>query len=396
MKKYLAILLGIIMMTALIACTNTDPTDPTVDPTVDPTIPTVPNGLLPLVATPDCAVPTLEGGWTCIWADEFDGDSLDETKWNYEIDGQGGGNQELQYYRRENVSVVDGKLIITARQESFMNRSYTSGRITTKYKGTFQYVRIVARAKMPTGRGTWPAIWMMPLFNRYGGWPNSGEIDIMEYVGYQPNVIHTTIHTRKFNHNIGTQIGYTKNITNAETEFNDYEMIWSPGRILTYVNGEQIGFGFTYSAAFNQDVPYHYAFPFDQEFYLILNLAVGGTWGGAMGIDPDVWPATMEVDYVRVYKQDYAVTDQTPPTAPTNIQIAMLKNTIFWNPSTDDRGVENYEIYLDGTFHRLANLNQHTFTGLVSGQTYAVQIRAIDFVGRGSEFSDTLLFTYLA
>ncbi len=353
----------------------------------------VPNGLQPLIAVNDCDEPTLDGGWTCIWADEFSGSAVDETKWNFEVHGDGGGNNELQYYTRENAQVVDGKLVITAKQESYLGDDYTSSRLTTKYKGTFEYVRLIVRAKMPTGRGTWPAIWMMPLMSVYGGWPDSGEIDIMEYVGYDPDTIYSTIHTEKFNHNLGTQIGFDIDIENAETEFHDYEMIWKPGYIKTLVDGQTIG-EFNYVAEFTSDVPYSQAFPFDQGFFLILNLAVGGNWGGVEGVDNTIFPTTFEVDYARVYKQDYATLDKEAPSEPIGITSALLKNTIFWTKADDDYGVESYALYLNGEFHKYVNLNQATFTGLNRNETYQVQIKAVDFVGHASEFSEPFSFTY--
>jgi beta-glucanase (GH16 family) len=353
----------------------------------------VPNGMLPLVPINDCLMPRLDSNWVCIWADEFNGNQVDEEKWTFVIDGQGGGNNELQYYRRENAEVKDGKLIITARNESFMGRTYTSARIHSKYKGDFQYVRVVVSAKMPSGRGTWPAIWMMPTMNAYGGWPFSGEIDIMEYVGYDVNRVHSTIHTRSFNHNIGTQVGNAITVPNVETEFKEYEMIWGPGSIVTYVDGLKIA-EFGYAPHFNRNIPYHHAFPFDQLFHLILNLAVGGNWGGVQGVDETAFPTTMEIDYVRVYQLDYATIDKTPPTIPTLITLAELRNTIYWRASTDDAGVEKYAIYLNGELRDHARLNQYTFTGLQAGQTYQIEIEAIDFVGRRSGKSEIFSLFY--
>ncbi|MGI6771038.1 MAG: glycoside hydrolase family 16 protein [Acholeplasmataceae bacterium] len=153
-----------------------------------------------LEPAPGCLVPYLDGGWVCTWADEFKLDQVDPFKWNFEINDSGGGNNELQYYIKDNATVKDGILTITGKHETFRTRQYTSSRITTHRKGDFRYGRIQIRAKNPVGRGTWPAIWMMPTRSIYGGWPRSGEIDIMEYVGYDPSKIHTTIHTAKFNH----------------------------------------------------------------------------------------------------------------------------------------------------------------------------------------------------
>jgi beta-glucanase (GH16 family) len=381
MKKLNLMILFILLIT-LMACSKKDEEG-------------VPNGMLPLEAITGCNEPTLDDGqWVCIWADEFEGDEIDLTKWSFQTGGDGWGNNEVQYYREENASIVDGKLVITAKNESFGGRQYTSARLTTRYRGDFRYARVIVRAKMPSGVGTWPAIWMMPTMNAYGTWPNSGEIDIMEHVGYQPNVIHTTIHTAKFNHNDNTQLGYSKTIQNAETEFHDYEIIWSPGSIESFVNGERYG-QFAYSAAFNQEIDYHRAFPFDQLFYIILNVAVGGNWGGREGVDPEAFPTSMEVDYVRVYQLDYATLDKDVPTTPENLRIAQnLANSIFWAPSSDDTGVEKYAVYINGELIEYTNLNQYRLRNLERGQSYQVQIQAIDFVGRKSTLSDTLLVNF--
>ncbi|HCZ24569.1 MAG TPA: hypothetical protein DHV05_06970 [Acholeplasmataceae bacterium] len=215
----------------------------------------------------------------------------------------------------------------------------------------------------------------------------------MEYVGYDKDRIHSTIHTEKFNHRLGTQIGYSRIYDNVETEFKDYEMIWTPGKILTFVDGDKLG-EFNYVAELNQEVAYNEAFPFDQMFFLIINLAIGGDWGGAQGIDNTIFPTTFEIDYVRVYKQDYAKVDLEEPTQPGDIQVAQLKNTIFWAKSDDDYGVEHYAIYLDGRFYRYANLNQYTFKGLTANQSYNIQVEAVDFGGRVSPLSNTLSFTF--
>ncbi len=348
--------------------------------------------VVPLQPAQDCDEATLEGGWVCVWADEFNGETIDETKWNFEVNGYGGGNNELQYYTRENAEIVDGKLVITAKKESYLGKDYTSSRLTTKYKGDFTYGRFIIRAKLPSGAGTWPAIWMMPTMSLYGGWPKSGEIDIMEHVGRDPDNVFSTIHTEKFNHNLGTQIGYDITIPTAETEFHEYEIIWNPGEILTFVDGVQFA-TFRYTAAFNQDVLYHAAFPFDQDFFFILNLAIGGGLGGA--VDDSIFPQAFEIDYVRVYKYDYQSIDQEVPSKVEDLQIAQLKNTIFWDPSKDDYGVEKYAIYVDDELYDFANLNQYTFDRLEEGKTYQIKVQAIDFVGNVSEISQILSFTYL-
>lgn len=384
MKKIIIIFL---LLFVLFGCENTssEPTEPTT-PTVEA-----------LAPYENCDVPYLDETWVCTWADEFNGDAVDETKWTFQDGGYGGGNQEVQYYTRDNTVVEDSKLKITAKLESIGGKNYTSSRLHSQYKANFLYQRIVVSAKMPSGRGTWPAIWMMPTMSVYGGWPRSGEIDIMEYVGYDEDRIHSTIHTRKFNHNLGTQLGQSRTFADVETTFKEYELIWKPGEMITYVDGVQVAL-FRYVPGFNQDVPYHYAFPFDQEFFMILNLAIGGTWGGAEGIDQSAFPTTMEVDYVRVYTQDYNRYDDENPSTPTNLQNTTGSNrlpyTIFWNTSSDDMGVERYNVFLNGEFHASASLNQFTFEDLVIGETYSVQIQAVDFTGKTSELSESFTYTH--
>jgi len=353
----------------------------------------LPNGLQPLIPYEGSLEPTIEGGWVAQWADEFNDTSLDSTKWNIEVNGDGGGNQELQYYRAENIALSEGNLVITAKKEYYLGKNYTSGRINTKYRMDTLYGRIKVRAKLPGGRGTWAAIWMMPLFNSYGTWPKSGEIDIMEYVGYDQGYIQSTIHTEKFTSSSGIQPMGRKYVADVEENFHDYELIWSPGNLKTYCDGEKF-FEMSYVPQLNDEVPYYKAFPFDQEFFLILNLAIGGSWGGREGVDDSIFPVNMLVDYVRVFGFDYASYDQTAPSTPINLGIAEIKNTFHWNKAIDDYGVEKYAIYIDGQFSRYVKLNQFTLTGLNVGTIYSVQVQAIDFVGRTSPLSQSLSVSY--
>lgn len=242
-------------------------------------------------------------GWTLIWSDEFDKDGLpDVRKWSYDVGDNGWGNQELQYYssyRSENARIENGKLIIEARRDFFNGKEYTSARLVTKAKGDWTYGRFEIRAKLPTGKGTWPAIWMLPsvwsLGN--GGWPDNGEIDIMEHVGYDPNVIHASIHCNKYVHTNGTQKTATINIPDATTAFHNYIVEWNETEIKAYVD-DKIYFAFK-----NENKGWEY-WPFSKSFHLILNIAVGGTWGGAQGVDNSIFPQRMEVEYVRVYKKN--------------------------------------------------------------------------------------------
>lgn len=238
-------------------------------------------------------------GYTLVWNDEFDGQYINPNKWSWEVNGDGGGNNELQYYTAlpTNSYIENGKLIIKAIHENYQNREYTSARLRTKDKGDWLYGRIEVSAKVPTGIGTWPAIWMLSTDWSYGGWPASGEIDIMEHVGYDPNVIHGSIHTQAYNHTIGTQKSKQLQIPTATTQFHLYAIEWFADHIDFYIDSYKY---FT----FNNEIKGWQYWPFDKRFHLILNLAVGGNWGGVQGVDANAFPAQMEVEYVRVYKKN--------------------------------------------------------------------------------------------
>ncbi len=234
-----------------------------------------------------------------VWSDEFDEQGKPDTnKWVYDIGGNRWGNSELQYYssQSENVRVENGKLIIEARNYRGQKIKYTSARIKTKGNGDWLYGRVEVKAKIPTGKGTWPAIWMLPTENKYGNWPASGEIDIMEHVGFEPNVIHGTVHTKKFNHTLGTQKGAEISVSTATTAFHIYSIEWDKNKIDFFVDDEKY---FTFT---NQHKSYK-EWPFDQKFFLIINLAIGGNWGGLKGVDDTIFPARMIIDYVRIYKK---------------------------------------------------------------------------------------------
>lgn len=235
---------------------------------------------------------------TPAWRDEFDYTGRpDPTKWGYDLGGDGWGNDELQQYtdRIDNVSVGDGMLSIVARKESLAGRDYTSARLVSKGKGDFLYGRFEIRAKLPRGRGTWPAIWMLPTDWAYGGWPRSGEIDIMEHVGFDPGVVHVSVHTGAYYHTIGTQKTATSTVADAMSAFHRYRVDWTPRVIRGYIDDGQV-------FEFANEGTGVAVWPFDKRFHLLLNIAVGGSWGGQMGVDDTIFPARMQVDYVRVYR----------------------------------------------------------------------------------------------
>lgn len=235
-----------------------------------------------------------------LWADEFNYTGLpDTTKWNYDVGSKynGWGNNELQYYTEanpNNVFVRDGRLHITARKEKHGGLHYTSTRMVSKGKGDFRYGRFEARARVPKGRGTWPAIWMLPTESVYGGWPHSGEIDILEHVGYDQDVVHISVHTQAYHHSIQTQKTAFTKIQEASDQFHLYRIDWTPQYIKGFVDDKEL-FHFD-----NENKTYK-EWPFDQKFHWIINLAIGGFWGGVEGVDDSIFPVTFEVDYVRVY-----------------------------------------------------------------------------------------------
>jgi beta-glucanase (GH16 family) len=253
---------------------------------------------------PDTEDPEDPGTYTLVWSDEFDDAGLpDQDKWAYDVgDGCpslcGWGNDELQYYtdaRSENARVEDGHLTIEARKEPFGSRGYTSARLVTKGKGDWLYGRIEIRAQLPSGVGTWPAIWMLPTETFYGVWPASGEIDIMEHVGFAPDSVFAAVHTAAYNHMQGTQRTGRVAVPDAETAFHVYSVEWTPTRIDFYVDDVRY-------FAFLKGGSSYEVWPFDRAFHLVLNIAVGGSWGGQQGIDDTIWPQRMLLDYVRVYQ----------------------------------------------------------------------------------------------
>lgn len=256
------------------------------------------------VAAADATSPTPPGGGgsgrctTLRWSDEFNGSGLpDASKWSFDVRPPGWVNREWQNYtdrRTENARVENGRLVIEARRDWFGGHEISSARLVSAGKGDFTYGRVEARIKQPVGRGTWPAFWMLPTDWSYGGWPNSGEIDIMEHVGYSPDMIYGSVHTRDRNHAIGTQftIGYRQ--PGVESTFNVYAIEWFPDRIDFYFNGIKY-------TTYRNDGAGVGTWPFDKRFHMILNLAIGGDWGAAQGVDMNIFPARMEVDYVRVF-----------------------------------------------------------------------------------------------
>ncbi len=234
-----------------------------------------------------------------VWADEFNYNGLpDSSKWSFDTGGDGWGNHELQYYTGSagnNAKVSGGILKITARKQIKGNQRFTSARLITRQKAVFTYGRIEVRAKLPAGKGLWPAIWMLGSDIGNVPWPECGEIDIMEHVGYIKDSIFGTIHSEAYNHRKGTQKGKSLYVDKLYEGFHTYAIEWSPDSMQFLMDGA------VYYEIANEHIGSK-EWPFDRPFYLIINMAVGGDWGGKMGVDESVFPASLDIDYVRVYR----------------------------------------------------------------------------------------------
>ena len=255
--------------------------------------------------------------WNLVWSDEFDVDGPpNPEKWNIEEWPARVVNDEDQAYtsRPENVRVEGGQLVIEANKENYEGASYTSARLQSQGKGDFLYGRFEVRAQLPRGQGTWPAIWMLPSdpftyattcsddpdwqgSGECDAWPNSGEMDIMEHVGYQMGHVHGTVHTKAYYWAVWQQRKGRILLDDVDTAFHDYVLEWSPERIDVYVDTA------LYFSYVNEGAGWE-AWPFDQPFHVILNIAVGGMWGRSGGaIDDSIFPQRMLIDYVRVFER---------------------------------------------------------------------------------------------
>ncbi|HYF94113.1 MAG TPA: glycoside hydrolase family 16 protein [Symbiobacteriaceae bacterium] len=276
---------------------------------------------LPQAAVRDPAVVEFAAGtidlqeWMPIWSDEFSGSEIDRRRWTFDIgngftteDGiyiWGWGNNELQFYtaRPENARISNGHLVIEARRELYEGLPYTSAKLKTSGLFSMKYGKVEIRARVPAGKGLWPALWMLPEQNRYGTWAASGEIDIMEGHGSQPEIISGAIHYGgPWPENTYTVEEYRFPDGSTAGDFHVYTLEWESDELRWYVDGvlyhTQTDW---YSRGPGASVNHPYPAPFDQPFYLIMNLAVGGTFDGNPD-DTTPFPAIMEVDYVRVYR----------------------------------------------------------------------------------------------
>lgn len=315
-------------------------------------VPTIPSGMENIIVE-DSSDPFVPSGYKMIWNEEFEGTSLDTKKWNYEegflleeddIGTAGWGNRELEWYCKDNVSVKDGNLNILMKKESKVftekgdpskkaTAKYSSGKINTKDKFSLKYGRVDFRAKMPTGTGVWPAMWMLPNDARYGSWPLSGEIDVFEGRGRIPNIVFGTLHYgSQWPNNINTSdaIDMTEDGL-KKTDFSDwhvYSVIWEEDNIKVYCDGKCY-FKCTNADWYSGSDRGNGNAPFDQRFYLIMNLAAGGTFDSGHVPDESFTNATMQVDYVRAYQRIVAPNaDEKPDTIP-NVKTDGAKDGLY-------------------------------------------------------------------
>jgi beta-glucanase (GH16 family) len=248
-------------------------------------------------STPGASATPTPAGFKLVFSDEFDAPgALDAAKWGYEIGYV--RNDEKQYYtsRLENVRAEGGMLVIEGRKESYQGYGYTSASVNTLGRFALRYGRVEVRAKLPSGRGTWPAIWMLGTNIARAGWPACGEIDIMENVGFDPLRVHASVHTAAYNHTIGTQKTASTLVPDPAADFHVYAMEWYPDRIEAFVDGARY-------FRFRNESTGSRSWPFDEPQYLLINLALGGAWGGQQGLDDSRFPHRYLVDYVRIYQQ---------------------------------------------------------------------------------------------
>lgn len=326
----------------------------------------------------DCNVMTKNDDYIIAWSEEFNYQGApSSSNWSYELGtGNGGwGNNELQTYtnRLDNSIVQDGMLKITAKRESYNGSDFTSARLVSRDKADFKYGYFEVSAKLAGGVGAWPAIWMMPTDSVYGYWPNSGEIDIMEYQGRYPNYVFSTLHTYK-NHGSGITSG-KKSVADAETTFHKYAMEWDENKITFYYDDVKIH-SYTNPKRTSNNNQY---WPFDQEFYFVLNVAVGGTLGGTPA--NDFTESSMYIDYIRVYKKDLSGTDTEKPSDVTIKTSYSSDSTIdiSWDAAIDDLGIKQYDIVLNGKQIAATTKTSYSIKNLNPNTEYNIQIIAVDY-----------------
>ncbi len=335
-------------------------------------------GNLSLPAT--VSVSTTPINWNLSWSDEFEGNEVDRTKWNFQVGGGGWGNGEAQYYTNgANSTVADGYLTIEARKENYGGNQFTSSRMNNANKGDFLFGRVEVRAKLPSTGGTWPAIWTLPTEWVYGGWPDCGEIDIMEHTGNNLGHVFGTIHTGAYNHQDGTQRGGGVYFSDVADSFHVYALEWYPDHLDWYYDDQLV---FSFDNEYNTFAEW----PYDIKHHLLLNVAVGGGLGGNINYN-GVWPQQMVVDYVRIYDFDLGSGDTIPPGAPGDLkaQVSGISVELSWESSSDDGFIEYYYIYKNSELIDSVSGTNYNVRYLQPLTEYLFSIQASDFGGNTSE-----------
>ena len=301
-NKFLVPFFLLVMLVASCQSTEAINATPTISPTPEPTL--VPTST-PITPPEPLDIAEYEG-FELVWHDEFDGDSINRENWTFDTGGYGFGNGEAQYYtdnRPENARVENGLLVIEARFEKYENQYYTSAKLWTRDLFEFQYGRVEARTKVPEGSGLWPAFWMLGADFEFevdennvftNNWPHIGEIDIMEYIGREPKLVMGTVHGPGYSGAMGKGRWNPQEFKIAD-EFHTYAIEWNYDGITWFFDGEP------YYTLYREDVG-NREWVFDREFYMILNLALGGNFGGTIALDTQ-FPANYYIDYVRVYQE---------------------------------------------------------------------------------------------
>lgn len=333
--------------------------------------------------------PPARAALSLVWFDEFDGTTLNTADWSYDIgdgcpDLCGWGNAELEYYRSQNVTVSGGNLVITAKHEYYGGRQFTSGKVHTRSKHSFLYGRIEMRAKIPTGGGMWPAFWMMPEENTYGGWAASGEIDIMESSNATDYISGAIHYGGSYPDNVSSNGTYNPGGINFADDFHVYAVDWEPDRIRWYVD-DVLYSTKTSSQWYSDGAPGDPDAPFDHAFYIILNAAVGGYFTGCTdpGCVTASFPQQYVFDYVRVYQETGNLAPAVAITYPTEADAPAAGDITIEAAASDTDGTVAKVVFYEGGAHLGEDHTApYTFVWTSVGDgCYTISARAIDNEG---------------
>lgn len=320
-----------------------------------------------------------------IYSDEFEGSGdIDNSRWTREVHEAGWTNEEAQSYtdRIENSYLEDGKLVIKAMKESYGNGQYTSARLISKE--SFLYGKFDIVAKLPTGEGTWPAIWMMPADNLYGEWPKSGEIDIMENVGKEPEWIHGSLHSEKYNFKNGNQVTKKVSIPTNYSEYHTYSVIWTP-EYIEFLVDEVPYLKHSYDEV--AEPSRWEAYPYDKHYNILLNLAVGGNWGGE--IDDSIIPAYFYIDSIKVYDLNFNKFDKTVPDKVKGLKFDGSKNVLNWDYCHDNVSVKEYQVSLNNGENLITQNNYLALNSIDLIGATSASVIATDYSNNKSDSSKT-------